>query len=93
MGFADLIGGRWLDVKAVFRDLGIAVMFLFASYLVLGSLAVALKPGKNAATYGLLPHGGSEILLYLGLALSAGVTEEIIFRGYFQRQISAISNK
>ncbi len=92
VGLAELIGGRWPNVKAVFLDLAGAVLFLFVSYVVLGLLAIALKPGKNAAISGLLPHGLTEILFYLGLALSAGVTEEIIFRGYLQKQLSAISN-
>jgi membrane protease YdiL (CAAX protease family) len=88
---ADLIGGRWRTLLAVLRDLGVALGFLLVSYIVLGSLASVLKPGRNQAIAGLLPHGRTEILLYLVLAASAGVTEEIIFRGYLQNQLSAIS--
>jgi membrane protease YdiL (CAAX protease family) len=87
----DLIGGRWPTIFSVLQDVGMALGFLLASYIVLGALTFVLKPGRNQAIAGLLPHGRTEILLYLVLAASAGVTEEIIFRGYLQRQFLAIS--
>jgi len=35
----------------------------------------------------MLPRGEGEIVLWIFLSLSAGICEEIIFRGYLQRQL------
>lgn len=88
----ELVGGGWPTVAAVVRDFGIAIGFLIVSYVILGWLAHVLRPARNQPIAGLLPHGRTEIFVYLAMAVSAGVTEENIFRGYLQRQLSAISN-
>jgi membrane protease YdiL (CAAX protease family) len=37
------------------------------------------------------PHGPIEIVLWIVLAISAGICEEIVFRGYLQRQLIALT--
>jgi hypothetical protein len=86
----ELIGGRWGNWRAVLTDAGIAVLFFVASNLVSGVLAGFLKIDPGQAVRGLLPHTGVENALFLLLALTAGICEEIIFRGYLQRQFTVM---
>jgi CAAX protease family protein len=86
---SELIGGHWPRPRSVLRDFAIAVGFLIASNIILAGVAFLLKAKPPAAVRALLPHGRLETSLYLLLALTAGFCEELIFRGYLQRQFSA----
>lgn len=44
---------------------------------------------NEAVVLALLPHGPLEYLGWLGLSLTAGITEELIFRGYLLQQLTA----
>jgi membrane protease YdiL (CAAX protease family) len=83
-----LLGGNWGGLRQISRDFGIAVLFLIVSYFVLGLLSHLLKAAPNAAIRGLLPHTPGEIAVFALLTVSAGICEEMIFRGYLQRQFS-----
>ncbi len=87
----DLIGGNWPRWKAIARDLVIAAAFLLGSNIVLELLALLLHAVPNQAIRNLLPYGSLETALYLLLALTAGICEEIIFRGYLQKQFAAMT--
>jgi len=39
----------------------------------------------------MLPVSGPEMLAWIVLAVSAGISEELVFRGYFQRQFQAMT--
>jgi len=84
-----LLGENWGGARQIFRDLGVAVLFLIVSNLVLSLIGHLLKAVPNDAIRNLLPHTSSEIAVYFLLTVTAGICEEIIFRGYFQRQFSA----
>jgi CAAX protease family protein len=87
----DIIGGRWLRWYSVFRDIGLAVLFLFLSNVVLGLIGQLLKAKPNSALRNIFPHGHLELTLYLLLTVTAGFCEEIIFRGYLQKQFAALT--
>jgi uncharacterized protein len=87
----DLMGGNWIRWNWVLRDLAIAMVFLVASNVVLAILGRLLHAAPNQAIRSLLPQPGLETGVYLLLALSAAICEEIIFRGYFQRQFAAMT--
>jgi uncharacterized protein len=87
----ELIGGSWPTVWSVLRDLGIAVLYLIAANLVLSALGWLLKVTPGAGIRGILPNGPTEMVLWVMLALTAGICEEILFRGYFQRQFAALT--
>ena len=96
----DLIGGEWKTVEAFLLDFGIAALFWFFSLLLLFGLRVAfgLIDIHNLAksqqeTLKLLaplaPHNYLEAAFWVALSVSAGLFEEIIFRGYLQRQFQS----
>ncbi len=87
----DLVGGSWSSWKAIGRDLGIAGGFLLGSNIVLALLGRLLHATPNQTIRNLLPQGGFEVALYLLLSLTAGICEEIIFRGYLQTQFAALT--
>jgi CAAX protease family protein len=88
----DLVGGRWPRPGAFLRDLGIAIGFLIICGVgVVNGLGYLLKVAPNQAIRNMLPQGGIEIILWLMMSLTAGFCEEVIFRGYLQRQFAALT--
>ena len=99
----DLIGGRWETVEDFLLDIGIAVGFLIVSLLLLFGLRIALglidlhnlqqSQSDTLRVLGpLAPHTYIEAAFFVALSVSAGLFEEIIFRGYLQRQSHALAN-
>jgi hypothetical protein len=97
----DLIGGRWDTVEAFLLDVGIAIGFWIVALILLFGIRVALgtidlhNMQKSADdTLRLLgpiaPHTYLEAGLFVLLSVFAGLFEEIIFRGYLQRQFGAL---
>jgi len=72
-------------------DFGVAILFIMASNMILAILAHWLRATHNQATRNLLPSGPHDVWVYLLLALSAGICEEIVCRGYFYRQFAALT--
>jgi hypothetical protein len=48
-------------------------------------------PSNAASIQILLPRGTVEAALWIAVSVSAGICEELAFRGYFQRQFSVLS--
>lgn len=88
----ELVGGDWARPIHFLRDLGIAIGFLVVAQIVLGIIGHLLKAAPNQAIQNLFPRGPSETTFFLLLALTAGLCEEIIFRGYLQRQFAALTH-
>jgi membrane protease YdiL (CAAX protease family) len=85
----ELVGGRWATPKDVVKDIALAAA-LWALWTFLQNPHI-LGGGTNAAQ-GLLPKGNLESLVWVPLALSAGFCEELVFRGYLQRQFQAVTS-
>lgn len=88
-----LAGKIPLGWRSVGRDLWLAAAYLLAANIVLGILGFILKhfglASDSAALKNLLPHTILENAAFLLLALTAGICEEMIFRGYLQHQLTA----
>lgn len=85
-----LIGGKWDTAKDVFRDIAISLGFWMVALGVLASTAFAVHAkGAAESVRGLLPRTHLEVALWILTSLTAGICEEIIFRGYLQRQFCA----
>jgi uncharacterized protein len=94
----ELIGGRWANVEDVLRDLVIASGFWLAAVAVLGLGAKLLhldEAGKFDSMRQqlgfLIPGTTLELLVWCCVSTTAGICEEIIFRGYLQRQFAVIT--
>lgn len=92
----ELIGGRWQRPEDFLLDLAIGIGFLLVSFLVLGGLGYAMGLSKQAGDVKklafLAPRGALEISLWLAISCTAGFCEEVMYRGYLQRQFAAWTN-
>jgi len=87
----DLVGGRWSDWKNAAVDLTIALPFWILWEATARLVQFGLGENHAKTVQGLLPQTWLEIVLWIALSASAGVCEEIVFRGYFQKQFRAIT--
>jgi membrane protease YdiL (CAAX protease family) len=89
----EFVGHPWFTLRQMAGDLMYAALALGFSYTCFIGIDRLLGHGA-ALTNPLLPavpSGAAGIVVWIGLSLSAGICEEIVFRGYLQRQLAAIS--
>jgi uncharacterized protein len=93
----ELIGGRWRSVGDFFLDVVIALGVWLGALLAITLAALAM--GMNHAgnlddarkQIGFLaPQNTLEIALWICLSATAGFCEEVLFRGYFQKQFTRL---
>ncbi|MGB2590976.1 MAG: type II CAAX endopeptidase family protein [Candidatus Acidiferrum sp.] len=88
--FRNIAGDRWKSTADFFRDFGIAFGFWIVAIIILAIVSSLLRArGMAEAARALAPHGLFESILWVAVALTAGICEETIFRGYLQRQFVA----
>jgi membrane protease YdiL (CAAX protease family) len=88
----ELIGGRWASAKDVLVDFGLALAFWGICLLIDRAWGHWSGNGHAASIQTLLPQRALEIILWVGLSLSAGFCEELVFRGYFQKQFETFAH-
>jgi membrane protease YdiL (CAAX protease family) len=93
-----LSGGRWTSWKSLAVDFAIALPFWIlwegAAFGVHWLLASRLLGSSSAKTVdSLLPQTLLEILVWIGVSITAGICEELAFRGFLQRQFHALTGK
>jgi hypothetical protein len=86
-----IFGKRWQSVGEVFRDLGLGVGLLVLSTIVGSVLAGHGGRAPDQAILYMIPQTSLELALWMVVSLAAGICEEAIFRGYLQRQFSALA--
>jgi len=88
-----IVGQRWCSVSQVFRDLGLGLLLLFISTLVVSTLGGhGSAASSDKAIQYLIPQTSLELSIWMVLSITAGICEEAIFRGYFQRQFAALTH-
>jgi membrane protease YdiL (CAAX protease family) len=94
----EVIGGRWRNAKDVLVTIVTSVVFLALAHVVLEltkrgltSLGQSPELESQRTTAFLGPHGPLEYVLWVLLSVSAGLCEEVAFRGYLQRQFAALT--
>ncbi len=98
----QLLGERRPGASAWLVDVGVALGYWVAALLVLALLGNVLvkisgshiDPQKiGDVTQKLAPVTPVEMLLFVVLSISAGVCEELVFRGYLQQQFARMGRK
>lgn len=91
----DIIGGKWNTWAEFGIDVAIAVGFWAAVIGMLVAMQVLLGQNNQQmeATKILLPRTYGEMAAWVALSVTAGFCEELIFRGYLQRQFLALTGK
>jgi len=91
----SLAGGRWASWRDVRSDLAVVVPFwaIFegAAYGAHWLLYRTLGSGSAKTVDSLLPHSLIEVIVWIAMCVTAGVCEEMAFRGYLQRQFRALT--
>lgn len=94
----ELIGGRWESPEDFLLDIALAAGFWILAIMVLAGLGYAMgltAPGKAEETRKVLgflaPQTLRQGILFGALCVTAGICEEFIFRGYFQRQFAGVA--
>jgi membrane protease YdiL (CAAX protease family) len=88
--FRNIAGKSWKTIYDFFQDFAIAFGFWIAAIVILSIVArFAHAVGMSEAARRLAPQGLFESILWVALSVTAGICEETIFRGYFQRQFVA----
>jgi CAAX protease family protein len=86
----DLFGRGWCSPFDGLRDTALAFLFV-AGLRGCSALLQSLLGPSLASTRFLLPHGTLESLLWIGVSIAAGMCEEVVYRGYLQPQLWALS--
>ncbi len=89
---SELIGGRWTSPKDVLVDVALAFSLWGSWTLIEKVLVRGLGAGHAKSIQTLLPRSPLEILLWIAVSISAGICEEFVFRGYFQKQFAAFTH-
>ena len=79
---------RWLRYVAI----GFAGFLFWLAFQ--AGLGVVLRPSKEQleGVVAMLPHTSAERLLWVGFALTVGICEEVIYRGYLMSQFKAFTS-
>lgn len=86
-----LAGGRWNSWRSVAVDLTIALPFWLIWEGTAYAVSRLLGPSHARSVDSLLPQSPLEILVWIAACATAGICEEMVFRGYLQRQLHAFT--
>jgi uncharacterized protein len=86
-----LSGGGWTSWKSVTTDLAVALPFWVLWEGAAYTVHRLFGPSSAKSVDNLLPQSLAEILIWIATSISAGVCEEVVFRGYVQRQFNALT--
>lgn len=87
----DLAGGRWKSWRDVFSDVAILLPFWAVWEGAAYGVHLLLGPGDAKTVDSLLPKSLVEVLVWIATCITAGICEEMAFRGYLQRQFYALT--
>ena len=96
MRLRELVGGRWKSLEDVLRDFVIAGGFWLLVAMVLGGISTLMHLDRGGSLEDmrrqidfLVPGTNVELIAWFLVSATAGMCEEIIFRGYLQLQFAA----
>ncbi len=86
--FVSYVSRAVHDPRALLLDILTAVILSAISYAVVLGLIRILGPNGWGSVAGILPSNNLEVAAWIVMAMSAGICEEVVFRGYLQQQFS-----
>jgi uncharacterized protein len=87
----DLLGVQCFAWTAFLRSACITVAFWFAWEGTDRAMQWLLGSGEPGNVSSMLPQTATEIFVWVFVSISAGICEEFVYRGYLQRQFSAMT--
>jgi uncharacterized protein len=87
LSIGELVSGQWRNLTAFLKDLGLAIGFLVIGVPLLALMARFL--GNGASQISFTPRTALEAVIWVAVAATAGFAEELIFRGYLTKQLTA----
>lgn len=88
VAFTGYVARAWKNPRALWWDIPMAAILAGVLLLIAPVIVRVLGSAGFASTQGMLPANGVEIALWSVLAISAGICEETVFRGYLQQQLA-----
>lgn len=86
-----LIGRTWTEARYLRDDLKATLVFSLGTLIIGVSLFIyAGSPTLERRPTTILPQSVSELIVWIPLAISTGLVEELIYRGYFLQQAFAV---
>jgi CAAX protease family protein len=89
--YRELLGKEWLSPDRVAIDVALAALLTIALLGVETALISLAGIPQSLASHALVARTSVERWLWLPIATTIGVSEELVYRGYLQRQFTAIS--
>jgi len=86
----DLVGGRWDSARKVLTDIVLAIV-VWILWIGIQVGVSRMVPSHAKSVSALLPQSSLEVVLWIATSLTAGICEEVAFRGYFQKQFEAMT--
>lgn len=89
---SEVIGGHWTRALYVLRDVGLGIAFVLVFGGAIQVLTYLFNVAPSPSMLQMLPQTWFELIAWVLLSLTGGFCEEVIFRGYLQRQFSALTH-
>jgi hypothetical protein len=90
---ASLIGRRWDSARRALGDLACALAGWSLILAVEVAFATITHGGTSASVTAMLPRTPIERVAWVAVAMSAGFCEEVVYRGYLQTQLTAMTGR
>lgn len=87
----SLSAGRWTSWKSVAMDIAIVLPFWAIWEGAAYAVATLLGPSTAKTVDSLLPKSVPEVSVWIATCITAGICEEMVFRGYLMRQFHALA--
>jgi uncharacterized protein len=89
VGFSRLVGGSWKTLGNFFRDMGLGIGLIVVAVPTVSGLIHLIGTNTDSTLLTVTPKTAFELATWMVLAWSAAFAEELVFRGYLNRQFSA----
>jgi membrane protease YdiL (CAAX protease family) len=86
-----LLGRKWDSFGRAGVDIVIGVTLAIAIRLLEHVLVAPVDAAHASAVAAMLPRTGAERAVWIVVAMSTGFGEEVVYRGYLQRQLGALT--